>query len=483
MDRLDDGADGTGLSLPPRRWLLRAGVALVVVALLVPAGISAATFQKRGFGPGTVTQPADDTTIVGIQGFHFSGYDNPKKPARLAAANGSAGHRWTYSGGRRGTHWFYDVDPLPDGNLLVVSTVPGDTVVFEFDPETKERVWSERFDATDTHDVDLINGDQLLFAEKSRYDESVAKSGDRVFIYDRGEDEVVWEYVFRNHYSESTDGGQSEDWTHVNDVDRVADGRYLVSPRNFDQVILLDRETKETVWRLGADDEHDVLHEQHNPDHLEGPDGEPTVLVADSENDRVVEYACVGDAADPVAGSAPDCEWTEVWSVSGFNWPRDADRLPNGNTLVTDSLNHRVVEVTPEGEVVWEFYAPWAPYDSERPKYGDGSNGSTMREMDASGAHEVHGGAGEGPTARTTFSEWVTDRTAGTPAAGEVKWLLDRYRHVTPFVKPVWLSTWAFASTLGAVLVLLGWGTVEGVYHRRRIRRRLGAVVGRLRPS
>ncbi len=33
-------------------------------------------------------------------------------------------------------------------------------------------------------------------------------------------------------------------------------------------------------------------------------------------------------------------------------------RLPNGNTLITESMMGRAFEVTPEGETVWEFYNP-----------------------------------------------------------------------------------------------------------------------------
>ena len=35
-----------------------------------------------------------------------------------------------------------------------------------------------------------------------------------------------------------------------------------------------------------------------------------------------------------------------------------AQRLPNGNTLITESTRGRAVEVTPAGEIVWEFYNP-----------------------------------------------------------------------------------------------------------------------------
>ena len=49
----------------------------------------------------------------------------------------------------------------------------------------------------------------------------------------------------------------------------------------------------------------------------------------------------------------------------GLDWPRDADRLPNGNTLITDSRNGRIIEVTPSGEVVWSYGGLKVPYDAD----------------------------------------------------------------------------------------------------------------------
>jgi outer membrane protein assembly factor BamB len=39
-------------------------------------------------------------------------------------------------------------------------------------------------------------------------------------------------------------------------------------------------------------------------------------------------------------------------------WRGGAQRLANGNTLITESEKGRVFEVTPAGEVVWEFWNP-----------------------------------------------------------------------------------------------------------------------------
>ena len=42
-----------------------------------------------------------------------------------------------------------------------------------------------------------------------------------------------------------------------------------------------------------------------------------------------------------------------------------AERLPNGNTLICESMKGRVFEVTPEGEIVWQYINPfYAPHRS-----------------------------------------------------------------------------------------------------------------------
>jgi len=51
-----------------------------------------------------------------------------------------------------------------------------------------------------------------------------------------------------------------------------------------------------------------------------------------------------------------------------------------------------VAEVTPEGEVVWEFYAPWLVYDAARIPAGE-HGGPTATDLNATGSYEIHGGA------------------------------------------------------------------------------------------
>ena len=54
-----------------------------------------------------------------------------------------------------------------------------------------------------------------------------------------------------------------------------------------------------------------------------------------------------------------------TWSYAGderhpfYSRVRSAqERLPNGNTLVTESDGGRLLEVTPGGEIVWEYVNP-----------------------------------------------------------------------------------------------------------------------------
>jgi hypothetical protein len=460
--------------------LVRLAVLVVVVALLVPSGVSALTYEPVELQTGAVDRPADGSTVIAVQGFKLAGQNSSKKPARLVGVGPGGTLEW-HRPADSDVAWFYDVDPLADGTFLVAGAHPDGSIVFKYDPETNSRVWTERLGTDDTHDVDLINDEELLVADMRAYNESTGENDAGLFVYNRTTDEVEYRWYARSIYDAEQGGPYDGDWSHINDVDRVDDGEYLLSVRNMDEVVLVNRSTDSVDWRLGSDGNHSVLYEQHNPQYIESEDGTPTVLVADSENDRVVEYELV-EAGD---GSG-NAEWERTWTLGAngsLNWPRDADRLPNGNTLVTDSLNHRVLEVTPGGEVVWEYYAPWGTYEAERVALGDEPGGPTIREQGAAGAYELNGSAQLVPGAddRPTFAEWLSDTFAGTPVSGQVDWFADRWAHATPWVRPVWMTPWAFASAVGAALVLVVWGVGEVVYRRRRIWLRVQRLHPRLR--
>jgi hypothetical protein len=54
----------------------------------------------------------------------------------------------------------------------------------------------------------------------------------------------------------------------------------------------------------------------------------------------------------PIPESSGDYKFFS-WYISG------AQRLQNGNTLITEGATGRIFEVTYEGEIVWEFISPF----------------------------------------------------------------------------------------------------------------------------
>jgi len=371
-----------------RRSVLLIACCVCVVTSVVAAGATAGVPPDDDPNPcvGTMTSPADGITVVSVQGAR----GDAKRDARLVGVGPRGGIEWVHH--REGSIWEYDVDPQPDGTLFVTGTTRvadgddrGESVFYELDPETGEVLWSETTEFVDTHDADLISDDEVLVANM-RATENVSGNRDRLLVYNRSTDSVTWDWQFRDHYdaNASVSGEYEHDWTHVNDVDAVNDTHYLASPRNFDVVVMVNRTSGEVAWELGGPNDDVSLNQQHNPAYYESENGTPTVLVADSENDRVVEYA------------RRDGDWTRTWRVgnrTSMSWPRDADRLPSGNTLVADSRGHRVFEVTPGGEVVWEVSTPWLVYEVERVPLGDEPDGPTIADQDATGTVPLHGDA------------------------------------------------------------------------------------------
>lgn len=248
-------------------------------------------------------------------------------------------------------------------NRVVLMDREADEIVWEYNWYDEMVHWHEVHDATVTDDgqVAIIDMGQ-----------------DRIFTVDENE-EISWEWRAEDHISKGTpffeehvEGSpyvddpdeyakqhEWDDWTHMNDIDETEDGNFHLSIRNYDMLIEVDPETDEIVDTVGQPGNKALMDHQHNPQHLED---QGTVVVADSGNNRIVEI---------------DAESEEIlWEYTGpkgdpLQWPRDADRLPNGNTLITDSLNQRILELNESGETVWSYKTPLVPYEAERLPMGE----------------------------------------------------------------------------------------------------------------
>jgi outer membrane protein assembly factor BamB len=123
-------------------------------------------------------------------------------------------------------------------------------------------------------------------------------------------------------------------------------GNLLLSSRPSSFVCVLDPRRAEIVWLLQGS-----FREQHDPKLLD--DGH--LLLFDNGGERRASAVL---ELDPATGAT-------IWEYRGspdapFHSATcgTAERLPNGDTLITESDQGRAFEVTPAGEIVWEFRNP-----------------------------------------------------------------------------------------------------------------------------
>ena len=130
------------------------------------------------------------------------------------------------------------------------------------------------------------------------------------------------------------------------DIKRICKkGDLLVSVRNMDLICIVDPESEEVIWNWG----HETLSRQHHPSILE----DNSILVFDNGVSRNYSRILQIDPYSKkiVWGYRSDPPSEFFSAIRG-----GTQRLPNGNTLITESNKARVFEIDKSGEIVWEFY-------------------------------------------------------------------------------------------------------------------------------
>lgn len=433
---------------PSGRTVARlAFLAVVLVSgVAVVDGYAAAAADGGSFHP--AAPPANGTTVVADQTGHLMVY-GPSGALRKDF------HKYQR---------YWDVDPVPGAGrtLLYVATERAKpsacaedecvrNVVGRLNLTTGEhtRLYSMAVGtrgSAEWHDVDRVNDTAVVVADIKR---------DRVFIANTTTDEIGWQWNASEQFAPSS-GGPPKDWTHLNDVEMLRDGRIMVSIRNQDQVVFIERgEGVQEDWTLGEAGNFSILHGQHNPDYIPNERGGPAILVADSHNNRAVEF------------QRRNGRWVQswVWRDDRTQWTRDADRLPNGHTLITDTNGDRVLEVNRRGEIVWSVQAAH-PYEAERLGTGDESAGGetavALGLASRTGTDEV--AAAGGLSASERF--WQTVRGAVPP------FLFNSLL----FALPWWMAPTDVVALLVGAGVLLTWLAAESYWRRRRLFAAVGDV-------
>jgi hypothetical protein len=298
--------------------------------------------------------------------------------------------------------------------------------------------------STRWHDADRINDTHVAVADIFL---------DRAFVVDTRSGNITWQWRATEAFSPNRSGGPYPgDWTHANDIEVLPDGRLALDLRNNDRVVFLDptespEEAFQANWTLGAENVHSILYEQHNPDYIPPAEGGPALVIGDSENNRAIEYRRVNGS----------WERTWSWQDARMQWTRDADRLANGHTLLTDSNGDRVLEVDERGEVVWSVEVGF-PYEAERLGTGDESESGPSARSAAIASNQPD----------TLETAWL--RVKGVLAGPEFQALY--------YVSPRWMRSTDIAAALVTGIGALGWILTEG-WWALSMRARLSQVFAR----
>ena len=225
---------------------------------------------------------------------------------------------WSYPG-----PCHHDLEVAPDGSIFVLTREA--EMIPELNPDKPVMVDYITHLSADGELLDMIN---LLEAfENSVYAstlDNLAEAGD----------------LFHTNTLEILDGRMA----HLSDD--FAAGNFLISLRELGVIAIVDHETEKVTWAQSG-----MWSAQHQPTLLDNGN----ILLFDNlghqGRSKVIEF-------DPFT---QEVAWTYADSPEHPLYSKtcgSCQRLPNGNTLITESDNGRALEVAPDGLIVWEFRNP-----------------------------------------------------------------------------------------------------------------------------
>jgi hypothetical protein len=257
-------------------------------------------------------------------------------------------------------------------------------------------------------------GRTLILAHKNVVNEAVSRVAlEDDWLYEVSWDgEMLWQWHANEHVDELgfseearaairdnavfNEPRGSADWLHINSATLVGPNRwYDAGDERFrpDNVIISSRQASfiaivardgAVVWRLGPDYRETEAMQgigqiigQHHPHIIpKGLPGAGNLLVFDNGGasgygfttpmapkgvDGVRRHFSRVLEIDPMT---VEKVWEySIQGVEGYrffsHYVSAAQRLPNGNTLITEGADGRLFEVTAEGEIVWEYVSPY----------------------------------------------------------------------------------------------------------------------------
>ncbi len=305
----------------------------------------------------------------------------------------------------------HDITVKPDGNVLALAFErfsQEEAVAAGFNPEQ----------LVETHDFELYS--------------------EKIIEIDPSTNEIVWEWRLADHFVQDFNPDADNfgvvadhpgrvdinyydpvqpfepNWFHVNTIDYNADLDLIaVSPRRYNEIWFIDRNTTaeeasdeagELVYRWGNPQTHDagteedrLLWFQHDSRWIpEGYPGAGNMMIFNNGGvERLYSSVIELDLPEELSlepGVAPDISFTEWFAPDDMvfysSLMSGAQRLPNGNTLITEGLTGHIFEYNADGEIVWRLNMPPAVWVFQADRY----DLPVFDELDTSGDLGFEGG-------------------------------------------------------------------------------------------
>jgi len=295
--------------------------------------------------------------------------------AYLINHSGKIAHQWQIGPGF--TNWGY---LLSNSNLFVNErcenrkgvALTGSGLMREYDWEGN-LIW-EHIDPWQHHDARRLNNGNtvyLAYTPLSVEEQGAIKGGipgsepdGHIFgecireVNARGE--LVWEWNFSEFGDQFPLHPNANRWSraHTNTVHPLDDNHFLISCKTLNLIFIVSKETNSVSWHY----QNDAMSGQHDVQAL----GNGNILLfangaysADLHHSQVWEI-------DPNTNEL-------IWSYRAKDNPQlffsphigGCQRLASGNTLICEGAKGCVFEVTPQGEIVWEYVSPYTNFAGE----------------------------------------------------------------------------------------------------------------------
>lgn len=310
---------------------------------------------------------------------------------RISLFDWNGGFNWTYEYLGDDFQPHHDVEPLPNGNILAI-------------------VWERRPNLSALalgRDPSISSGD--VWSEKIV----------EIKPIDSSEAEIVWEWTLWDHLVQDFDstkanygivadhpelldinfGAANQDWIHFNGIDYNAElDQILLCSRNMNEIYIIDHSTTtaEAASHSGGNSGKggDFLYRWGNPQvydrgseddkRLFGPHDARWIEEGALDENKIMifnngfnrpgdDYSTVEVIDPPINDDNTYSIYdNEAFKPDDLFWIYEADplmalssptrsgaqRLSNGNTLITEGRRGNFYEVTYDGEIVWHYKMP-----------------------------------------------------------------------------------------------------------------------------